>query len=355
VTGAIVSIETQPPAGGNAALLPSTRDLRCPVCAVKSPCRGLERWEGYTLRHCPACDVIFADPMIPAGAGFYQRPGDHGCECLDAIYVDRKTTHQGWEGVSHNGRLFLRTRPAAGGRLLDAGCGSGLFLHYAKRHYEVTGIDIDGEAITAAREMYGISDVHSLSLKEFGAAFRDRRFDVITMFEVLEHLDDPIGHVEVLKSLLAPGGVLVVSVPNRERKSFNEDKFGIADYPPNHMTRWNATALRNFITRQGFEIITLYSRRSDWYGFFESEDILGYRLKSLIAPLIRRLQRKRAVGLDHGRSRVVCEDTPASRALKLGLKRISSLLWFPLWLPLRISKRPSYGLWLMAARKGQVQ
>ena len=348
-------IELQLPLEARETHCSGPRDLRCPVCEVTSPCEELERWEAYILYHCPACDVVFADPMTPAGSGFYENPRAQGCACLDAIYVERKLVHKGWEGVSHNGRLFLKKSPAAGGRLLDAGCGEGLFLHYARRNYEVTGIDIDGEAIAAARDMYGISDVHPLGLKEFGTAFAGRRFDVITMFEVLEHLDDPVGHMKVLKRLLAPDGLLVVSVPNRERKSFDEDKFGIADYPPNHMTRWNGTALKNFITGQGFEVITLYSRRSDWYGFYESEDILTYRFRSVIAPVIRTLQRKRTVSLDDGRSRVVREDTTISRALKLGLKRISSLLWFPLWVPFRISRRPSYGLWLMAARKEQQQ
>jgi SAM-dependent methyltransferase len=325
--------------------------MRCPVCNAVRACPGVERWDPYTLHRCPECDVIFADPMDPAGAGFYEDPGGHGCGCLEEIYRERKFVRKGWDSLSQNGRLVLKRGPAPGGRLLDIGCGEGLFLHYARRRYRVTGIDIDRDAVATARQMYGVDRVYPMSLKEFNRIFGNQRFDVITMFDVLEHLDDPMGHLTIVKDLLTPEGVLVISLPNRDRKSFSADMMAIADYPPNHMTRWNAAALRNFITHLGFEVITLYSRRSDIYGFYESGDILRYRFKALIAPLIRAMQRERRVQLQGGGCRVFYEDSTASRAFKTALCGMSSLLWFPLWLPFRISGQASYSLWLMARRR----
>ncbi len=327
------------------------KQMHCPVCDAACRCPGIERWEPYTLRRCPECDAVFADPMDPAGSGFYEHPGSHGYDCLEQIYGERKFVRKGWESVSQNGRLVLKRRPASGGRLLDIGCGEGLFLHYAKRHYRVTGIDIDRDAVAAAGEMYGIDHVYAMSLKEFSRTCGDDRFDVITMFDVLEHLDDPAGHLAIVKDLLTPEGVLVISLPNRDRKSFSADMMAVADYPPNHMTRWNAAALRNFITHGGFEVVTLYSRRSDLYGFYESGDILLYRFKPLIAPLIRAMQRERRIRLEDGGCRVFHEDSIASRAFKIALYSVSTLLWFPLWLPFRISGQASYSLWLMARRK----
>jgi SAM-dependent methyltransferase len=333
----------------------SVEHMRCPVCGAESPCPEIERWGTYTLRHCRRCDVVFADPMDSAGAGFYENPACHGCGCLERIYGERKQVRKGWESLSQNGRILLKKRPAAGGGLLDIGCGEGLFLHFAKRHYRVTGIDIDRDAITTARQMYGIEEVHAMSLREFCRAFAGRRFDVITMFDVLEHLDDPLGHLGMARDLLAENGVLVISLPNRERKSFTSDMHGIADYPPNHMTRWNAAALEKLVKRTGFELVTLYSRRSDLYGLYESGDILRYRFRAVITPLLRSLQRKRDLLLENGENRVFYEDSPVSRAFRTVLRSVSSLLWFPLWLPFRISRQSSYGIWLMARRRTQAQ
>jgi SAM-dependent methyltransferase len=325
------------------------QEVKCPICDSDHPCPEVERWAAYTLHRCPACDTVFADPMESAGSGFYENPGRHGCACLDKIYGERKVVRKGWESLSQNGRLLLRKRPLAGGKLLDIGCGEGLFLYHAKRHYDVTGIDIDRDAVDAARHIYGLECVHALSLKEFSERRSDLRFDVVTMFDVLEHLDDPVGHMEIVRNLLTRRGVLVVSLPNRERKSFQADKLAIADYPPNHMTRWNGKALGKFITDRGFDIRTLYSRRSDWYGFYESGDILRYRLKAVFNPIIRALQRKRS---EDGDRRTFYEDTRMSRVFKICLRSVSSLLWFPLWLPFRIGRQSSYGLWLMAQKKG---
>jgi SAM-dependent methyltransferase len=327
--------------------------MRCPVCGAESGCPGIERWGGYTLRHCRQCQVVFADPMDSAGAGFYEDPAGHGCSCLQEIYGQRKVVRKGWESLSQNGRLLLKRKPTCGGSLLDIGCGEGLFLHFAKRHYSVTGIDLDRDAVQTARQMYGVDRVYAMSLREFSRTFAGRRYDVITMFDVLEHLDDPSGHLAMVRDMLADDGVLVISLPNRDRKSFSADMHSLADYPPNHMTRWNAAALKTLVTRLGFEIVTLYSRRSDLYGLYESGDILRYRFRTVINPLMRLLQRKRRIPSEDGGTHLFYEDSPVSRAFKIALRSVSSLLWFPLWLPFRLSRQASYGIWLMARRSTQ--
>lgn len=60
------------------------------------------------------------------------------------------------------------------------------------------------------------------------------RFDIISFFEVLEHLDNPVRFIEHIRGLLKPGGHIIPSVPNRN--SFL-DTLAESDYPPNHLTR----------------------------------------------------------------------------------------------------------------------
>jgi SAM-dependent methyltransferase len=80
------------------------------------------------------------------------------------------------------------------------------------------------------------------------------KFDTVTFFEVLEHQEDPHAFLDTAKSFLKEDGFIALSVPNRNRWQIEDDPL---DFPPNHLTRWSPTALRNFIESNGFEVLSL--------------------------------------------------------------------------------------------------
>ena len=97
------------------------------------------------------------------------------------------------------------------GRYLDVGCGSGAGLGVARAlGWQVTGIEVDESAAQKARRF--TDELHVGDVLE--APFAAARFDVITAFHVLEHVVDPIAVVRRMVDWLAPGGLLVVEVPN---------------------------------------------------------------------------------------------------------------------------------------------
>jgi len=139
------------------------------------------------------------------------------------------------------------------GRLLDVGCGNGLFLDQM-RHFgwEVTGVEPDGGAVSVAREKFGLVVFHG-SLKE--AKFPDGRFDAITMNHVIEHVLDPIGLLKECRRVLRPGGKLVAVTPNI--KSRGRRMFGDAWLhwdPPRHLSLFSSQALRASAERAGLVI-----------------------------------------------------------------------------------------------------
>ena len=143
-----------------------------------------------------------------------------------------------------------------GGTLLEVGCGSGMFLRLAaEQGYCVTGIDHDPSAVKTARELYGVTDVQLLSVEEFLAEPWDRRFDVICLFDVLEHLEDPVGTVQGLGRMLATGGYLVCTVPSHQRwpSWFVSD----VDLPPHHLTLWSQPALERCFSNAGLEHVAI--------------------------------------------------------------------------------------------------
>ena len=97
------------------------------------------------------------------------------------------------------------------GSLLDVGSGTGHFLNLARESYEVTGTEISLKAINIAEELYGIELIHD---KLADIDFGDKRFDVITIFHVLEHVPDPGALIRRCHDLLEEGGVLIIAVPN---------------------------------------------------------------------------------------------------------------------------------------------
>ncbi len=97
------------------------------------------------------------------------------------------------------------------GRLLDVGCATGVFLRQASAAgWCVAGIEIDPEAAARARSV--TPDIFCGDMAE--APFSPGSFDVITSFHVVEHLVDPVGALTRMIGWLAPGGLLIVEVPN---------------------------------------------------------------------------------------------------------------------------------------------
>ena len=111
-------------------------------------------------------------------------------------------------------------KPLAGKRALDVGCGAGLLAEpLARLGAEVTGVDAADETIAAARgHAYGAGlsiDYRQGELAQLGLG----TFDLVTAMEVIEHVADKPAFVAQLAAHLAPGGLLVVSTPNRTPQS----------------------------------------------------------------------------------------------------------------------------------------
>lgn len=110
------------------------------------------------------------------------------------------------------------TGPGRSPRVLDIGCGTGFLLEQlAERGYSGVGVDLSPESVVIANrrlEELGASDRLSAQV---GSAYEppEGPFDLITLTDVLEHLEDPRACLTALRGVLAPGGLLVVSTPNR--------------------------------------------------------------------------------------------------------------------------------------------
>jgi SAM-dependent methyltransferase len=116
-------------------------------------------------------------------------------------------------GLRRRVRTVSRHQPE--GLLLDVGCATGLFLDAAQRYgqWEVRGIEPSLSAAEFGRQQLGLDIVQGTFAD---VDLEDTTFDVITMWDVLEHLHHPVTALQKASRLLRPGGLLVVRVPHLE-------------------------------------------------------------------------------------------------------------------------------------------
>jgi SAM-dependent methyltransferase len=185
-----------------------------------------------------------------------QQPSLPGGDALHGLYRDMSDTDY---LVEEEGRRATANRLldqvggyVAHGSLLDVGCGHGVLLDEArKRGYESTGLELSADAARHARDSLGL-DVHEVPLESFDPGAR--RFDVIMLADVIEHLEDPVGALDRCHELLADGGVLVVVTPDPSSRTAQVAGSKWWGYIPAHMCLLPRKTLRELLAARGLVI-----------------------------------------------------------------------------------------------------
>ncbi len=233
----------------------------CIVCGGHGPFGVLHTRDGFVLVRCPACRLVFQDP--PPDEALLERAYYHDEAFSRALLGElRQTTldraHEKLAPLRAAGVL----RP--GLRVLDVGASSGAWMEVALGEgLEAVGVEL-GAATAAAARARGL-DVRTGTLAQALDGLGDARFDLITFWDVLEHLPDPRHELRLARGLLAPGGHVAVTFPNVEglypRLTYRllRRVTGVWEHPelPVHLYDFSPRTARRMLEAVDYEVLTV--------------------------------------------------------------------------------------------------
>jgi spore maturation protein CgeB len=230
----------------------------CPTCDTSAQPEAVEL-EGYRMHRCPQCGLRFTPEAFHQTVDYdrvyqsaeYESDQVQAVQELDGRQLGQHPTYRAF---------FEQVRHSPGARLLDVGCGVGRFgLAAHARGWDVTGVDVSELAIATGRALapfpMRVGNIGDL-------ADEGEQFEVITAFEVLEHLSSPVAFLREAQRLLKPGGQAFVTVPNWECRTVQTSTR--PDWlPPIHLLYFSEPALRRTGELAGFTRVSTGIIRAD--------------------------------------------------------------------------------------------
>jgi 2-polyprenyl-3-methyl-5-hydroxy-6-metoxy-1,4-benzoquinol methylase len=249
---------------------PALRDVTCVTCGGARS-RPIHTKFGMHIVECPGCGLRFVSPRHDREVVWQRYSADYflkeylpsqralfgGRLNPDALTKDYGATLD-----------LLESQLGGPGRLLDVGAGAGLFVAAARqRRWKATGVELSETAVKFGRDVLGV-DLHAGTAESIAAI--EERFDAVTMFDVIEHLYDPVSVLRAARSILRPGGVVMISTPNYDALS----RWALgADWailsPLEHLYYFSGRSLTAALRAAGFTAPSIHQRHRGW-GLFET-------------------------------------------------------------------------------------
>lgn len=238
----------------------------CPSCfsratsvAYPEACDYI-RGEAFEVVQCKECALAWTSP-VPNDLGpyyphFYRRYNPLVLSTLTFLYRRR---------VARWCRKLTKV-----GSALELGCGDGLMLRALRSHgWDVAGTERTEDMARFARENFGLT----VYVEPQNPIPREARFNLVVMFQVLEHIEAPVEELQRVAGLLEDDGVVIVGVPNFASW---QSRFGRSSWlhldVPRHLTHFSPQSLAAVAAKAGLEIraIDYVSLEHDPYGWVQT-------------------------------------------------------------------------------------
>jgi len=219
----------------------------CPTCGGADATLEIEK-DHMRIVRCAACGLVYVSPTFDEA---HYKSVYRSTEYQEIVRDLGISSHAyrvqrfGRERVAIMARHLRAARP----RMLDVGCSTGFVVEAAREAgWEAVGLDLNPSAVE-----YGARrglDVRNVALEDAG--FEPASFDAVCLFDVLEHLVDPVRTLRACVRLLRPGGIVFLYVPNYDSASrllMGRDAHFI--WPTHHLNYYSPATIRDLLRREG--------------------------------------------------------------------------------------------------------
>lgn len=270
-----------------------TDQIRCYSCKKNSVEKAFDKL-GWTILKCNNCSLFrlkFTGSYDQFIKRYYSKGFFTGSKDRAGYFSyegDRKA-----EGKNMQAYLQGVKRFKSSGKLLDVGCATGLFMLEAKGNgFDVYGVDVSDYAVKIAKSRFG-RKVKNSSIEQ--VSYKSGSFDVITLFDVIEHLKDPIQVLKKLGYYLKDDGIIVINTGDADSLLAKiQGKDWHYFIPPQHFFYFSKNTLTDILEKAGFKVIQV-DRKGKWltlrYLFHLARQIqqdaigkIGFALVGRIAP-----------------------------------------------------------------------
>lgn len=235
--------------------------MACSLCSTSNT-ELLFRINGFDIAKCQKCGFVFV--------------------ALNGRKVNMSSIYSGYRSdaiiekqVEHNAEItseFLKETRRLGfknfGRLLDVGCGLGFFLKAISCLVgECVSVEVSDNQAIYANEKLGVKVLKG-EMTEL--ALPRESFDVITLWDVIEHVSSPIKCLDECHRLLKEGGLIVISTPNYDSitRMIVGEKWLVLN-PPEHLSYFTPTTLRKALEKEGFLPLYMSTKGLDVYNILQ--------------------------------------------------------------------------------------
>ncbi len=224
--------------------------INCHVCDSENVSFFAKK-RGFDLFKCNTCKLLFMHP-IPESIGVYDDSYFSGAE-KGYGYVDYDADKEPMVPTFNKYLDILGDFGVKGGELLDVGAATGFFMNIARqRGFKVTGVEFSNFAAEKGRS----SGLNVITGDLLAQNFKDKSFDVVTLFDVIEHVPNPKEVIREVRRILKNGGLVVVNTPDAESlwaKLLGKNWQLIM--PPEHINYFSPKNFSTYLSKNGFKIL----------------------------------------------------------------------------------------------------
>ncbi|GAB6182479.1 methyltransferase domain-containing protein [Thermodesulfovibrio hydrogeniphilus] len=244
---------------------------KCILCEFSGHIPLFEVINGFRIFECSSCGLQFTYPMKVADyEKIYKGDFEDLLSITDLAYKSfqdvkgEKEEIEKWKRVPRFTVLIPILKLLPRGRHLDVGAATGFFMLIMRNlGYETYGMEASESAVKIGQEKFNLNIAHAVTFQEL-PDYMKKPYNIITAFEVLEHVHEPLNFLQEIFNLLEEGGILLLSCPpfykfENISHGYRKFKWWFNDYPPHHVTRWKLWTLYYALKKVGFSEIHLFT------------------------------------------------------------------------------------------------